>query len=297
MDWDDLRIFLYVARAGSVLAGARAVGLDHSTVSRRIAKLENQLGVRLFERAGRRMRITDVGKSLRATAETMESVMLQRVDMLRSNEIDVSGRVRIGAPEGLGAGYLGGRIGGIANDLPRLEIELVALPQNYSLASREVDIAITLDRPQVGNVTTRKLTDYRLRLYGAPAYGQRYRWPASVADLAEHRLCGYITDLLHTKELDYLQFDNRQLSPYLKSTSIVAQMEMMAIGDVIGILPCFIASKVPSLLEILSSRVQLNRSYWLSVHDDLRQAARIKAVCDAVYDTVRKDRRLFHGEG
>jgi DNA-binding transcriptional LysR family regulator len=170
------------------------------------------------------------------------------------------------------------------------------LPQDYSLASREVDVAITLDRPQVGTVTTRKLTNYRLRLYGVAAYRDQYGFPARASELQDHRLCGYIASLLHTKELDYLNFANGPLVPTLKSTSIIAQMEMIRSGEAIGVLPCFIAAGLPALLEILPSEIKLQRSYWMSVHDDLKAASRVRAVCRALSDALRKDRCLFLGE-
>jgi DNA-binding transcriptional LysR family regulator len=126
MDWDDIPVFLCVARSGSVLSGARTAELDHTTVSRRILRLESSIGARLFERAGRRMKITDAGRALQTSADLMESELLRRIDALAEADAEVAGRVRIGAPEGVGAAYLGGALARLAKFLPRLELELVA---------------------------------------------------------------------------------------------------------------------------------------------------------------------------
>lgn len=293
MDWDDIRVFLHVARSGQMGEAARQLAIDHSTVSRRIARLEARLGVLLFERAGRRTRITPAGQDLLATAEQVESLMLQKVEGLGEDARLLSGRVRIGAPEGLGAAYLGGRLGAIALAHPRLELELVALPRAYSLAAREVDIAITLDRPSIGRQIVRKLTDYRLDLYGTEAYFARQGRPAAPAELSQHLVCGYIPELLFSGELDYLHFDGLDLVPQLRSTSVVAQADMIESGAALGILPTYLARRRPGLVHLLPESLGLTRSYWIAVHEDLRHLARVRAVLDAIVEAVREDRELF----
>lgn len=297
MDWDDIRIFLQVARHGRMGEAARALNIDHSTVSRRLARLEAELGTLLFERAGRRIRLTAPGAELLATAETIESLMLQKVESLGAGAQDLSGRVRIGAPEGLGAAYIGGRLGAIALAYPKLELELVALPRAYSLAAREVDIAITLDRPTLGRQSVRKLTDYSLELYGTAAYVARMGAPTTTADLARHLVCGYIPELLFTGELDYLHFDGLDLVPQLRSTSVVAQADMIESGAALGILPAFMARRRPGLIHLLPGAIALRRSYWISIHEDLRHLARIRMVLDAIVEAARADRAVFLPEG
>lgn len=293
MDWDDLRVFLHVARHGRMGEAARALNIDHSTVSRRIARLEQDLGVLLFERAGRRTRITERGAELLLTAERVESLMLRNVAGLGETAGALTGRVRLGAPEGLGAGYLGRRLGAIAALHPGLEIELVALPRVYSLAAREVDLAITLERPAPGQVVTRKLTDYSLNLYAAPDYLAREGMPAGLDDLARHRFCGYIPELLFTGELDYLSFGGRSLTAAIRSTSVLAQADIIASGAAIGVLPAFLAVRHQGLQRLLPAEIGLTRSYWLSVHEDLRHLGRVRAVLEAVAEAVRSDRALF----
>jgi len=292
MDWDDLRIFLAVARAGTVSEAARQLELDHSTVSRRLANLESRLAIRLFDRAGRRLSINAAGEQLKRTAERLESGLLSDLAVLEAMQGSRVGTVRIGAPEGLGVGYLAGRLGALADAYPEIALELVALPQNYSLAAREVDIAITLDRPEFGNIAVRKLTDYALQFFGADAYFARHGRPASPSELSAHRLCGYIPQLLYTPLLDYLVFDGVRLNPAIKSTSIVAHVETVRSGAALGILPVFICAGQPDLRPILDED-RIVRSYWLTVHDDLRGVERIRIISEALVQMARQDRALF----
>jgi len=292
MDWDDLRVFLAVARAGTVSEASRVLEIDHSTVSRRLANLESRIGIRLFDRAGRRLRINAAGEQLMRTAERLESGLLSDLAVLESMQGSRVGTVRIGVPEGLGVGYLAGRIGTMAAQFPEISLELVALPQNYSLAAREVDIAITLDRPQFGNIAVRKLTDYVLQFFGTADYFRAFGRPATLEDMTGHALCGYIPQLLFTPLLDYLVFDGVRLNPTIRSTSIVAQLEMVRSGSALGMLPVFMCADQPNLLPILKAH-SVTRSYWLTVHDDLRGVERIRITSEELVQLARQDRVRF----
>lgn len=295
-DWDDLRIFLCVARGGGLQRAADQLGLDPSTVSRRIARLEAAQGARLFERAGRSLALNETGVALMTYAEEIEALVYQAQGALSDLDPKIDGSVRLGAPEGLGSAFLAGALGGLAADYPGLEIELVALPQSYSLASREVDVAITLEPPRTGRVASAKLTDYLLALYAAPEWIATHGPVTTLADLRDRPQTGYIDALIFTDELRYLKFGTVALSPTLRSTSVIAQGEMVRSGAAAGILPRFVAERLGGLVRLLPDEVALVRSYWISVHDDLRRIRRVRALIDGVTERVRTNRRLFLGE-
>lgn len=296
MDWDHLRIFLAVARTGTVVDAARSCRLDHSTVSRRLAALENDLDTILFERAGRRLKITEAGSKLQRLSEKFESMMLSELGNIQNEKARRTGTVRIGAPEGFGVAYLAPRIGAMAETYPEIALELIALPRNFSLADREVDIAVMLDRPLAGDVTIRRLCQYRLQLYGTRAYFDRYGRPGSAKDLQSHRLCGYIDELLHSSELDYMEMLGSNLRTTLRCTSIVAQLNMVRAGHFIGILPDFMAlsRENPDLIPILPDKA-LMRSYWIVVHSDLRHVERVRLICAQLVEMANNCRSLFLG--
>lgn len=292
MDWDDLRVFLCIARTGQISEAAKLLDLDHSTISRRLARLEAKLAVQLFNRAGRRLKISPAGESLFAVVTHMESVLVSEIGTVAGDTEEVSGTVRIGAPEGLGAGYLSAHLSTLRSSHKELDIELVALPQNYSLASREVDIAITLDRPKSGSISTRRLIDYELGFFAADSYIQAFGEPKTTSEIDEHILCGYIPSLLRTRELDYLDGLNLGNRPALRSTSIVAQRSIVETGQAIAILPFFMVPPESSLKPILED-FRLTRSYWLSVHEDLKRIKRVRVTVDGLASLFQRHHGLF----
>lgn len=294
MDWDDLRVFLQLSRTRQMTTAGKALGVDDSTVGRRVAKLEKELGVPLIERAGRRTAITEQGEKLAEAAEEVESVILRKIAGLGEDQMFVAGRVRVGAPEGLGVGYLARKLAEMSATNERLETELVALPRTYSLATREVDIAITLERPNAGQVTVQKLTDYTLELYGTESYFERRGKPKTMTDLNQHTFAGYIPDLLFTKELNFSKLNEGiEVAPVMRTTSVIAQVNAVLSGAAIGVLPRFLAITHPALKPLLESEFQLTRSYWISVHEDLRHLHRIQVVLKEITATVRGDRPSF----
>lgn len=292
MDWDDLRVFLCIARTGRISEAAKLLSLDHSTLSRRLSRLETILAVKLFNRAGRRLKISLAGENLLSVVTHMESVLLSEIGSVAGDTDEISGTVRIGAPEGLGAAYLSAHLDELRSEHEELDIELVALPQNYSLASREVDIAITLDRPRSGSIATRRLTDYELGFFAAETYIRHHGQPSHLSEIDAHTLCGYIPSLLHTRELDYLEGLGLKQKPALRSTSIVGQRAIVEAGKAIGILPFFMV-RPESRLRPLLEDFRLTRSYWLSVHEDLRHIKRVRVTVDALGTLCQRHQSLF----
>ncbi len=293
LDWDDLRFLLAVARAGRVSLAAKRLGVDHSTVIRRIGVLEEALGARLVDRGPTGYELTDRGVTLVAAAEQMESLALTALDEIAGVDAQISGAVRIGAPDGFGTLFLAPRVGQLAVQHPGLEIQLVAMPRVFSLSRREADMAISLSPPRSGRLVTTKLTDYRLGLYGAASYLGRMGSPATVEDLPGHRFIGYIDDLLYTPELDYLAEIHPGIRAGLRSAGLVAQLQVVKAGYGLCVLPHFVAAGEADLVPVLAAEVSLTRSFYLLTHGDLKDLPRIRAVGRFVTDETRAARDLF----
>ena len=293
LDWNDLRLFLAVARAGSLVGAAAVLGCNHTTLSRRLQALEAKLGMKLFQRAGRRLKINSHGRKLQRTAETIESRLIKDVTALQSSRDTRAGAVRVGVPEGLGLAYLAGRIGQIARVYPEITIELVALPQTYSLAAREADLVITLDQPKSGHLIVRKLIDYKLGFFASTAYLQENGTPQHIEDLHDHTICGYILSLLHSRELDYLRFGAIELTASICSSSIVAQRDIIAEGHAIGILPFFVVHDADRAMEWILKDHVLTRSYWITYHEDFRRTERVRIVAEEIFNITRNDQDVF----
>lgn len=292
-DWDDLRFFLAVARAGRLTVAARRLGADHATVSRRISALESALKAKLFERRPQGYALTEHGERLLAKAETMETQALAVSSEIGGADLALSGTIRIGTPDGFGTTFLAPRMGALAGRYPDLEIQIVAMPRLLSLSKREADVAISLAPPKEGKIVARKLTDYRLGLYATEAYLARHPTIVGPEDLHAHEMIGYIDDLIFTPELDYLDEVSKGLRPRLQSSNLVAQFQATLTGAGICVLPHFMAALEPRLVAVLPERVAIVRSFWLILHADLKDVARIRATVDFLVREVRAARALF----
>lgn len=285
-DWDLLRSFLVVARAGRLTVAARTMGIDHSTLSRRMYGLEQALGVTLFDRRLSGYPLTPQGEKLLTLAEEVEGGVIGIQADIAGADAQVSGTVRIGAPDGFGTAFLAPHIGELSRRHPDLQIDLVATPRSFSLSKREADISIGLSSPTHGRHHARRLTDYELGLYAAkdmPGLDEI----GTVDDLPGRPFISYIDDLIFAPELDYLPSVCRDVTARIRSSNLIAQMNAAAAGAGICILPCFLATPRPELVRVLPDEVRLIRSFWMVVHSDMRQLSRIRATADFIAESVR----------
>ena len=292
MNWDDLRIFLAVARAGQILGAARRLGLNHATVSRRIAALEEALGAKLFHRLTTGSALTLAGEHLLARAERIEADMiLARAEIAGESET-ISGTVRIGAPDGFGIAFLAPRLGRLTARHPALAIQLVPVPRSLSLSRREADIAITVDRPTEGRLVAGKLVDYTLALYASRSYAAEHGLPQTVRELSAHRLVGYVRDLVFSPTLDYADEVSEDWKAAFAVSSAMGQVEAVRAGAGIGILHEFIARAHDDLVPVACA-APIRRSYWLVYHESMRSTRRIQTVAAFINDLVESERQMF----
>jgi DNA-binding transcriptional LysR family regulator len=293
LDWDDLRVFLASARTGAFKEGARRLGLDPTTVARRIQRLEDELQTTLFVRSPRGLQLTAAGADLLEASQGVETA----VETLGRNEAFAAGAVRLSASEGFGAHVLAPAIPDLLNSRPGLHLELVATAGFLSASSREVDIAVTLRPPSSSRLSVERLTDYGLGLYGAPAYLDRTGRPQSRQDLPGHHLVGYIDDLIYASELRYLSEIHPDLRVRTTSSSIRAQLELTRAGAGLCVLPHFMARGAPGLEGVLPDTVRLTRTFWISVHRELQETRRIRIVRDWLLATVSARSGMLSGQG
>lgn len=292
MNWDDVRIFLAVARSGQFLGAARRLELNHATVSRRITALEEALRTKLFRRLTTGSELTPAGERFLEIAERMEADMIAARSTLAGEGDDVSGTVRIGAPDGFGVAFLAKHLGELTALHRELTIQLVPVPRSFSLSRREADIAITVERPTEGRLVAGKLVDYTLGLFASRAYAEAHGLPASVADLSRHTLVGYVPDLIVSPPLDY----DAEFSPDWHSafaiSSALGQAEAVRAGAGIGVLHTFIARTMPELVP-LDIVTPIRRAYWLVYHETVRPLRRVQLVAGYITRAVERERALF----
>lgn len=292
-DWNDLKSFLAIARTGRLTAAAGRLGLDHSTLSRRIAALEHGLKAKLFDRSPSGYSPTDQGRRLMPLAEEMERLALGARESVGGSAASVEGTVRIGAPEGFGSYFLAPRIGRLRETHAQLTVQLVAASAVFSLSKRDADIVISVSRPPAGRLQVSKLIDYDLGLYAAPAYLAGRAPIERCEDLEGHRFISYIGDLLHFPELDFLQHVAPGGIISIESSNLVAQLRATLAGAGLCVLPAFLAAEETGLVRVLAGEVSLTRSFWLIVHQDLAELARVRAAVRFIKSEVEAARPMF----
>ncbi|MDR5829468.1 LysR family transcriptional regulator [Caballeronia sp. LP006] len=281
-DWDDIQAFLAISRAGRLTVAAQQMGVDHSTLSRRVAALETALGVRLFDRSSLGFVLTPEGERVLGDAEGMESLALHMRHRLEDASIGLTGSVRIGTPEGFGTYFLAPRISKLSAMHPQLEIELIANPRMFSLSKREADLAVSMTRPAQGRVYAHKLTDYALGVYAAREYLATHAAIVTRRDLLTHPWVGYVEDQMWSAELNYLPQVSSTLTPTIRISNVISQTAAVAGGVGLGVLPCFMARREPNLVRLFADQIALSRSYWLVTLAETRDVARVKLLADFI---------------
>ncbi|AJD40149.1 LysR family transcriptional regulator protein [Rhizobium gallicum bv. gallicum R602sp] len=292
MNWDDVRIFLAVARTGQILAASKRLGLNHATLSRRVTSLEGALKTRLFTRRTNGCELTAEGEVFLASAERMETEMLAAQANLGRTDTAIAGTVRVGAPDGFGVSFLAPRIGRLIERHPELKIQLVPVPRSFSLSQREADIAVTLERPEQGRLVSSKLTDYTLGLYASRGYAEQNGLPDNNEALKQHRRIGYVEDLLFSQSLNFTGEVMRNWSASFEISSATGQTEAVRSGAGIGILHDYIARQYDELVRILPD-VSIRRAYWTTYHESARDLVRVRTVADFLQELVGAERQIF----
>jgi DNA-binding transcriptional LysR family regulator len=292
MNWDDARLFLAVGRAGQLLAAARNMGVNQATMSRRISALETALGTKLIIRRTNGCELTPEGETLIHALERAETEIIQGQAQLEGANSSVVGTVRIGAPDGFGVAFLAPQLKKLAEDNPGLVLQLVPVPRNFSLSRREADIAVMIGRPDHGRLIGRKLTDYSLGLYASQDYLAQFRSPNAMTDLAQHRLVGYVEDLIYAPSLNYAQEFWRHWQAQIEISSATGQLEAIRSGAGIGVLHDYLALPHLNLVRVLPEQ-SVVRSYWMTYHESLKDISRVQIVAQFLANLVQENQRHF----
>ncbi len=292
-NWSDLRYFLEAARTRSHTAAARRLGVEHTTVARRLQRLAREYGSPLLERGRDGWVPTEAGRRLMAHAETMEAATLAAAEDLAGQPANVAGIVRLGVPEVLGARVVTPRLPPLLAEHPDLHIELLLLPRSPSLAAREADLTVTLEPPRQGRYYVTRLAQLRYELCGSADYLGRHRPIVRHADLAGHRFVDYVQDYLLSDSLRYL--DELGLKPrrVFTSTGMQAQYEAIRCGLGIGMLAHYLLDQDCPLIRVLPDSVWIDRVLWLAAPVDMFALRRVRVVWDFLRGIVAAEPDLF----
>lgn len=279
-DWDNLRVFLGVARARSALEASHTLGVDQSTISRRMKRLEADIGSKLFDRTSQGHRLTSAGHRLLEHVEKLESTLTAVESDVFGDNMALTGEIRLGATEAFGSYFLAPHLAHFCTRHPSITVDLLPMPRSVNLSKREADASVTVDRPTTDSFVTSKLTRYRLLPYATADYLRQQGPIRDVSDLASLRWIDYVDDLLFTDQQVSLRKWLPSARSFLRSTSVIAQFQAARSGLGIALLPCFLASREPGLEPVLPDLVDVTRDFWLVAPAERRELARIKALWD-----------------
>ena len=278
MNWEDLKVFLEVARSETLTAASARLGIDSSTVSRRLHKLEKDLDTQLFSRGIGGHSLTDYGVELLNTALEIEQKAASAIEILQGKNLQDFGDVRIGTTDAFGNYFIAANLSGFFDQHPNINVDLLPLQRLVKLTQHEADIAITLDKPTNKALVVAKLCDYRLQMYASKQYLAQYGAIDSVSQLSQHRLIGYVDDLIFSRQLCYLDAYLSHSKPVFRSTSVIAQANAVEQGVGVAILPCFLAVNKPNLVPILRHEIDIVRQFWITAPSNKMELLRVKQI-------------------
>jgi DNA-binding transcriptional LysR family regulator len=289
---DDLRILLALARTGKLISAAALVGLDHTTVRRRLRRLESALGNTLVERGPDGWSLTESGRMVADRAAPLEEIVQGVRAAISGDDDSVRGNVRISAPDGFGIRFTTEAIAAVVARHPGIAIELVTSTRPVGARRSAFDIAVSIGEPRQGWLRSELLTRYTLGLYASRAYLTGVGPIQAVEDLADHRLIFYVDSDLSVAELDLARgFQGTRVG--VGCTSVVAQVEATRHGAGVGLLPSFLADAHDDLVRVLPDEVRFTLAYSLGVRKESPASRAVGIVCEELRRVVAERRDLL----
>lgn len=293
-DWNDVQVYLAIARGGSLAAAARTLKVNHSTAFRRLNAFEEALGVRLFERLPSGYALTPEGESIRAEAEAVEANVHALSRKIAGRDFALRGDIRVTAPHGLATGFVAQYLPDFIARYPGIRVELDGSDSELDLSRREADIALRATRSPPEHLVGRQVARVGWWVWGSEGYRARMGCPAGVHDLAAHRVIGATA---HFQRLPVFSW----LARHLPDEAVVARasdLETMAAlareGVGLALLPS--DQHLPELKRLFPVEPRFDGELWLLTHPDLRHVARIRTFMDFLAERLRSDPRLIEPE-
>jgi DNA-binding transcriptional LysR family regulator len=278
MNWDDLKIFLEVARTEKLSYAAKRLGIDASTVSRRLHRLEDQLATQLFDRSTEGHSLTEHGQLLLQTARDMDQRAQAANDILQGKNLENQGKVRLGVTEAFGNDFIAPELARFCQQNPQIIIDLLPLQRFVKWSHQEVEIAVTIEKPPNTSLVVSKLCDYGLSMYASRDYLENSEAINMPEDIYNHPLIGYVDDLVFSDQLSYLERLLPDSNPCFRSTSVVTQSVAVREGLGLAMLPHFLARRHADLIPVLPQQTSVVRTFWIAVHPEQKKLARVNKV-------------------
>ncbi|WP_229683642.1 LysR family transcriptional regulator [Nocardia camponoti] len=291
---DDLLVLLAVGRSGRFVTAADELGINHTTISRRIAALERALGGRVLTRGAAGWELTDLGRTALTVAETIDGAV--RALGHAGQAGDLEGVVRLSATDGFSAYLAAPAAARVQRAHPRVAVEIIATTRRASTQRSGLDLEVVVGAPQVRRAEAIRLGDYTLGLYATRAYLADHGVPATIDDLRNHRLVYFIESMLQVDDLDRATGFAPTMRQSVSSTNVFVHVEATRASAGIGLLPSFMADKHADLVRVLAPQVRIRLTYWLVARAETLRRPEVAAVVAALRATVDERRAELLGD-
>ena len=291
---DDLLILLAVGRTGKYTTAADELGLNHTTISRRIAALELAVGGRVLARVSGGWELTELGREALAAAEAVEAAV-RSLSTEAGGKRALEGVVRISATDGFSAYIAAPAAAAVQREHPNVAVEIVAATRRASQQRSGLDVEIVVGEPTVHRAKALRLGDYCLGLYGSREYLRAHGVPSGVADLDRFPLVYFIDSMLQVDDLDLATSFAPAMRESVTSTNVFVHVEATRASAGLGLLPCFMADRHGDLVRVLTDEVAIRLTYWLVTREETLRRPEVSAVVEAIVARMAEQRNVLLG--
>jgi DNA-binding transcriptional LysR family regulator len=293
LDWNDLRYFLEVHRAGSLAGAARTLRVRHSTVGRRLEALEETLATRLFARMPAGLLLTDAGRQILPLAEEAERAMLAVERRLAATDERLEGVVRLATSEAF-SGFLVRHLARLHTRHPGLIVEILSGNRSLDLSRGEADVALRFAVTTQPDLICKRLGDTGWALFASESYLERRGTPLSAGDLSGHDLIGFDDTMANTPGALWLNDHAADAHITLRGNSIISVLNAAISGMGLAVLPCFLAQGEPTLRRAAPGLLG-SREVWLVFHPEVGRIARVRCVIDFLTEIIAETATELRG--
>jgi len=292
MDWNDLKLILAVCRSGSLSGAARLLGVNHSTVFRRINQIETSMGVRFFERLPHGYDMTEAGEAVMRVAERIDNQVLDLARELQGKDLRLQGSIRVTAPEGITVFLLGSYLEKFCRQHPNIHIDLVTTSTTLELVRREADLAIRVTSNPPDTTIGHRICRFKSTFYATQSYLEK----TGELPLNQHKL------IIMEDGLDWLPRSIWKTKEQINANLIFRSNNMLAVLNAVksdlGItaLPCFVGDRQKELVRLIDPPKALDNELWVLIHPDLRRTARVRILMSALVEAFSCDAPLIEGK-
>ncbi len=291
ISWDDYRLVLAIARARGLPGAAETLGVTLSTVFRRLERVEEELGARLFDRLRGSYEPTETGIELARAAELMEYEALSADRLISGRDQQLTGLLRITATDALAVSFLARHIPAFHEVHPGIKVEIISDDRVLSLAGREADIALRPKRPTEETLVARRIATIRWGIYAGKETCDSLGRVKNLTALAGRKFVNWEGGPASA------WFDETipgTRSPII-SSSLITNAALAAQSNLLVSLPCLLGSLWPNLGTVLAPLPEPVGELWVATHEDMRSNARVKALFDYLVTAAETEKRIFEG--